>query len=97
MLDKNEKAYRRETWVTGAIFVFALCLVTIPLWLDRFRLDTPTGISYAFSAFIFFLYAIAEVLKHFINRSRVEILREVKQVQLQVLELQASIRKSGDQ
>jgi hypothetical protein len=31
-----------------------------------------------------------------VNRSRVEILKEVKQVQVQVLELQASIEKSGE-
>jgi hypothetical protein len=97
MLEKNEKAYRREKWVTGALLLFAVGFVTVPLSLNWFRLDTPNGISYAFLAFILFLYAIAEVLKHFINRSRVEMLREVKQVQLQVLELQASLRKSGDQ
>jgi hypothetical protein len=31
-----------------------------------------------------------------VNRSRVELLKEVKQVQLQVLELQASLQKSGE-
>jgi hypothetical protein len=40
--------------------------------------------------------ALAVNTKHFVNRSRVEILKEVKQVQLQVLELQASIEKSGE-
>jgi hypothetical protein len=97
ILEKNEKAYRREKWKTGAILLLAVGLIAVPLSLDWLRLDTPKGISYGFFASLYFLYAIAEVLKHFINRSRVEILREVKQVQLQVLELQASLRKSGDQ
>ncbi|MDR3674537.1 MAG: hypothetical protein P4N24_03540 [Acidobacteriota bacterium] len=97
MLEKNEKAYRRKQWVTGAFLLFAVGFVTVPLSLNWLRLDTPKGISYAFLAFLLYLYAMAEVLKLFINRNRVEILREVKQVQLQVLELQASLQKSGDQ
>jgi hypothetical protein len=97
MLEKNEKAYRREKWKTGALLLFAVGYIVVPLSLNWLRLDTPKGISYGFMAFLLYLYAMVEVLKHFINRSRVEILREVKQVQLHVLELQASLRKSGDQ
>jgi hypothetical protein len=95
MLEKNEKAYRRQWWITGALLLYAVGLVTIPLSLDWLRLDTPKGIAYAFFAFLLFLYTMVEVLKYFINRNRVEILREIKQVQLQVLELQASLCKSG--
>jgi hypothetical protein len=36
-------------------------------------------------------------MQYFINRSKVDILKEVKQVQLQVLELQALLRKDGAQ
>ncbi|MGO9254907.1 MAG: hypothetical protein ACLQU1_01185 [Bryobacteraceae bacterium] len=36
-----------------------------------------------------------ELLKHFINRARVELLKETKQVQLQVLELHDLLRKQG--
>lgn len=97
ILEKNEKAYRREKWGTGALLLFAVGFVTVPLSLGWFRLDTPRGVSFAGTAFVLLLYAFVEVLKHFINRSRVEILREVKQVQLQVLELQASLQKSGGQ
>jgi len=43
---------------------------------------------------LFFVIAGAvELLKYFINRNRVELLKEIKQVQLQVLELQAAMRK----
>jgi hypothetical protein len=35
-------------------------------------------------------------LEFLINRSKVDLLKEVKQVQLQLLELQASLRKEGD-
>ena len=78
MLEKNEKAYRREKWGTRALLLFAVGFVTVPLSLNRFRLDTPRGISFAGAAFVLLLYAFVEVLKHFINRSRVEILERSK-------------------
>jgi len=40
--------------------------------------------------------AVSTGLQYFINRSKVEILKEVKQVQLQVLELQASLRRDDE-
>jgi hypothetical protein len=39
----------------------------------------------------FSLVVGAELLKHFINRGRPELLKELKQVQLQVLELQEQL------
>jgi hypothetical protein len=36
-------------------------------------------------------------LRYYISRSRVDMLKEVKQVQLQVLELQASLQKRDGQ
>lgn len=92
-LAKDKKAFRREKWGVGALWIFAVGLSTVFLWLGAHRLDTPKGLWFGILACFVLLYPLAEILKHFINRSRVEILKEVKQVQLQVLELQASLRK----
>ena len=46
-------------------------------------------------ACFFLIWGAVEMLKHFINRSRVELLKEIKQVQLQVLELHETIRKAA--
>jgi len=94
-LEKNEKGLRHQRWVTGALLVYAVAFVIVPLSLNWLRLDSAKGAIYAFTAFVVYLYAMVEVLKMFINRNRVEILKEVKQVQLQVVELQASLRKDG--
>ena len=40
---------------------------------------------------------VLTAVNYFIQESKVDLLKEVKQVQLQVLELQASLRKSGDE
>jgi hypothetical protein len=45
---------------------------------------------------LMFFAALSTGLRYYINRSKVDILKEVKQVQLQVLELQASLRKTGE-
>jgi hypothetical protein len=45
---------------------------------------------------LMFIGAVSTGLQYFFNRTKVDILKEVKQVQLQLLELQASIRKDAD-
>ena len=94
-LEKNEKAFRRETWATVALWIYAIAFAFIPLTAGWLHLDTRNGATYGFAAFFLLLVGAVELLKLFINRSRVEVLKEVKQVQLQVLELQASLRKTG--
>jgi len=90
-LRKNQRAFRREKWGVGALWVFAVCLSTAFLYEGARRLDTPRGTWFGLLACFVMLYPLAEVLKHFINRGRVEVLKEIKQLQLQVLELQAQL------
>jgi hypothetical protein len=90
-LEKNEKAFRRERWATVALWIFAVGLSTAFLCLGMRQIDTPKSLWLGILACFVLLYPLGELLKHFINRSRVEILKEVKQVQLQLLELQASL------
>jgi hypothetical protein len=97
MLGKNEKVLRRETWVVTALWLFMVALSTAFLLLGGLRSGTPLGLYFEILACFVLIYPAVELLKHFINRSRVELLKEVKQLQLQVLELQAFLRKSGDQ
>ena len=95
-LQKNQRAFRREKWGVGALWLFAVGLSTTFLILAGQHLNTPKGLWFGILACFVMIYPSAEVLKHFINRSRVEVLKEVKQVQLQVLKLQASLRKADE-
>jgi multidrug transporter EmrE-like cation transporter len=97
MLAKNTKAFRREKWVVCLQLFFAVAFMTFFFMMGDRQVATPRGIWLGTLAFVLLLYALVDVLKHFINRSRVEILKEVKQVQLQVLELQASLQKEVKQ
>ncbi len=95
-LQKDQRGFRREKWGVGALWVFMVGLSTVFLVLGGRHLDKPVGLWFGTLACFLLIYPSVELLKHFINRSRVEILKEVKQVQLQVLELQASLAKQGE-
>jgi hypothetical protein len=69
------------------LWIFAVLLITA-LLVFRGRDAAEVARLTAF-AFIFLICGAVELLKHFINRARVELIRETKQVQLQVLELHA--------
>ena len=81
---------RTVTWLGLALFMFVGSTWARP------RLDSNgTALLDALSVVLFFTGAL-NLLGYSINRSKVDLLKEVKQVQLQVLELQASLRKEGN-
>ena len=95
LLAKHEKALFWEKMASTASFVILAIMVVLWLWGK-----TPTAAMRQFFwplvGFVYFLYAFQD-LRYRIYRSRVDTLKEVKQVQLQVLEPQASLRNRGDQ
>jgi hypothetical protein len=99
LLEKNEKTLRRQAWYSGAIWVWMVLLGTAFFLLVGQHPDKPRAAwlaAYMGSFACFFLISGAvELLKYFINRARVEVLKETKQVQLQVLELHDLLRKTG--
>ena len=97
LLKKNEKGLRRERWVVVPMWIYLVVLSTAFLWIGGKKLATPVGLWFGILACFWLLFGMVFLVKHFINRSRVELLKEVKQVQLQVLELHALLNKVGAQ
>lgn len=95
MLEKKEKALRRERRVLIELWVFVIALSVVFLWLGGQRMDTAKGPYFVSLACFWFLFGMVYFVAHSINRSKVDILKEVKQVQVQVLELQALISDAG--
>jgi len=93
LLAKNEKRLRIEKWGSGAMWFFVVGLSIVFFWFSG-QNTNPAKVAYlgSFACFWMIVGAV-EVLKHFINRTRVELLKETKQVQLQVLELHAMMRQ----
>jgi hypothetical protein len=95
LLEKNEKRLRIEKWGAGATWLFVVALGTVFLWLGGRNAGKPAAAWFGSLACFWLIFGAVELLKHFINRTRVELLKETKQVQLQVLELHDMLRTQG--
>lgn len=85
-IEKNRVRLQRERVIAHAFWIFCAVTATAYLWFGPDAARFPRA---PFLACIFFLWGGVELLKHYIQASRVETLKEIKQLQLQVLELQA--------
>jgi hypothetical protein len=94
-LAKREKRLSWEKWLARALWIYVLGFGLVCFYRGEKWLVTPNGHKLEFASLILFIVGVMQLLKYFTLLSRVEILKEVKQVQLQVLELQASIQKNG--
>jgi hypothetical protein len=105
LLAKHEKALSTELWTNR---VLALCAIGLflfansvwdpnvhPAW-GGLKLTQTTIMFCDVMAGILFFLTVFSSLQQFIYRNQISLLKEVKQVQLQVLELQASLRKDAD-
>jgi hypothetical protein len=95
LLARHEKALFWEKAAYIASYVIAAIMVV--LWLLG---RTPTAAMrqyfWPLALFVYFLGAVQN-LRYRIYQSKVDTLKEVKQVQLQILELQASLQKRGSE
>jgi hypothetical protein len=93
MLEKQERTMRFQKWYAGSIWMFVVTLGTCFLVLGGLRGDTPVGAWLGIMACFFMIGPAVELIKYFINRSRIEVLKEVKGLELQLLELKEELRQ----
>jgi hypothetical protein len=92
MLEQQEKTLRRQKWYAGAIWIYAVLLATAFLMISSF-LQTPPGIAMSFFGIFLMIAAAVELLKYFLNRDRVEMLKEVKRLEIHLLEIREQLQK----
>jgi hypothetical protein len=92
MLEQNERTLQRQKWYAGGIWVFVVLTGTAFLVLGGLRGDTPVGAWLGIFACFVLIGAAVELVKYFINRSRVEVLKELKGLELQLLEIKERLR-----
>ena len=96
MFKELDRRLRRETWFTVAMWLYAVAFMTICLFVVGYRVEAgkaPPETVVLSMAFFFVIYGAIELIKHFINRSRVELLKELKGLEAQMLELQQRLQK----
>jgi hypothetical protein len=94
---KSEKRLRLEKRIAAALWIFAVVFsLLLTVWRGESWMSTPHGHMAEFSCLLLFIWGAVQLLGSAINGSRIAILKEVKQLQIQVLELQASSQKKSD-
>jgi hypothetical protein len=96
LLARHEKALFWEKWTAVPIvwLGLALWMLTNSTW--GLSLNINERLAFNSFAVILVISGGLNSLKYWVNRSKVDLLKEVKQVQLQLLEFQASLKNDGD-
>lgn len=95
LLAENERRLRRNKWTVVRVWIFVV-LVSAPfLWMAGTHFNTAEGNWFLGLVGFWVLFGAIEIAKYEYNQGRVELLKELKQVQLQILELHALLRKDG--
>ena len=94
MLEENERGLRKERRFTAVLWIYGVTIFTAYLLVSGFYRPTPERVWLVglISIGSVLFYGAIELVKHFINRSRVEILKELKQLELRVLEIDERLR-----
>jgi len=87
MLADLERRLTLEKWYMTAVWIFAVLFATVCLLVIGFRGRTSPEMSILALCFVLLISGGVEVVKHFVNRSRVELLKELKGLELQVRQL----------
>jgi hypothetical protein len=85
-LEGNAKRIARERLWTTLFWVFCVASAVAWLWFSPAMTNLPRA---PFLACLFFFWGGVEVVKHYINACRVDLMKELKQLQLQVFDLEA--------
>ena len=89
LLAKNEKKLRQHKWTARRVWIFVAAVSAPCLWMAGMHFNTSQGNWFLGTVYFWVLFGAVESAKYASHQGRVELLKELKQTQLQVLELHA--------
>ena len=95
LLAENERRLRRNKWTLVRVWIFIVAVSAPCLWMAGTHFNTAEGNWFLGLVGFWVLFGAIEIAKYEHNQGRVELLTELKQVQLQILELHAQFSKGG--
>ena len=95
LLAENERRLRRNKWTVVRVWIFVAAVSAPFLWMAGTHFNTSEGNWFLGLVVFWVLFGAIEIAKYEYNQGRVELLKELKQAQLQILELHALLRKDG--
>ncbi|MFO0984387.1 MAG: hypothetical protein U1E76_22125 [Planctomycetota bacterium] len=90
-LEHHQRGLRREQLFLRFLWPALVLMATVFLVIAARHAAVPLGTFFGIQACFWVLFGAIELIKHFVNRARVEILRDVRRVQLDVAELRAEL------
>jgi hypothetical protein len=90
MLEQHERSLRWQKWYAGGLWVFVVLLATSFLLLSG-NTGAPGYFVAVMTALVMLIGAAVEMLKYFLNRNQLEMLKELKGLEIQVRELKDQI------
>ena len=92
MLSDLEKKVRFEGRITAAQWIFLVFLSTAFLLIGSYKHQTMTGMWFVMQGIFWFLFGAVFLLMHRFSRLNLDLLKEIKRVELAVLELKESLQ-----
>lgn len=95
LLAENEKKLRQDKGTVVRVWIFVIAVSVPCLWMAGAHFNTPQGNWFLGTTYFWVLFGAIEIAKYASRQGRVELLKELKQIQLQVLEVHALLPKGG--
>jgi glutathione S-transferase len=92
LLAENERRLRRNKWTVVRVWIFVVVVSAPFLWKAGAHFNTAEGNWFLGLVGFWVLFGAIELAKYQHNQDRVELLKELKQVQLQILGLHALLK-----
>jgi hypothetical protein len=95
LLAENEKKLRRNKWTVVRVWIFVVVVSAPFLWMAGTHFNTAEGNWFLGLVGFWVLFGAIEIAKYEHNQGRVELLKELKLIQLQILQLHAQFSTGG--
>jgi hypothetical protein len=97
MLEREERTLRMEHWYSGMMWCLAVAMGVGFSLAAAYGRDQPMRVYFSIGVtlLVLFTFGGVELLKHFINRARLQVVKEIKGLELRVLELEGRLGERG--
>jgi undecaprenyl pyrophosphate phosphatase UppP len=94
MLEREERSLQRQAWLSGAVWIWAVFLATAFALVAGYASDKPIRVYFSLGVMVLamFIYGAVEMLKLFINRARLEVVKDIKGLELRLIEMEGRLQ-----
>jgi hypothetical protein len=94
MLALEERKLRRQAWYSGAIWIWAVFLMTAFSLVAGNAREQSNRVYFSLGVMLLAMsiYGAVELLKFFINRARLEVVKDIKGLELRLIEMESRLQ-----